>query len=82
MPPPPRPTDLAVLRARAGSLTTRDLIRELEARGWTEVKRRGKGSHQIWRKPGARRIVIPVKPARPTILGVLSDLEQDERSRE
>ncbi len=74
--PPPRPRDLAAQRAQAGNLTARDLIREAEARGWVEVRGRGKGSHRVWAKPGAPRIVIPARPARPTVLRILTMLDE------
>ena len=78
--PPPRPRDLAALRAQAGNLTARDLIREAEARGWAEVRRRGKGSHRVWAKPRGPRIVIPATPARPTVLRILAMFEGEEPS--
>ena len=73
---PPRPRDLSALRLWSGSLTARDLIREAEARGWVEVRRRGKGSHRVWAKTGAPRIVIPARPARPTVLRILAMLDE------
>ena len=78
--PSPRPRDLAAQRAQAGNLTARDLIREAEARGWVEVRGRGKGSHRVWAKPRGPRIVIPVRPARPTVLRMLAMFEGEEPS--
>lgn len=78
---PQRPRDLSDLRARAGSLSVRDLIREAEARGWVEVRGRGKGSHRVWAKRGGPRIVIPAKPARPTVLRILAMLEEGDDPR-
>ena len=74
-------TLLPQLRARAGSLTARDLVRELQARGWVEMERkRGKGSHRVFSKPGRRRVVVPRRPARGTVFGILGSIEADEEA--
>ena len=65
---------LTWLRSRAGSLTAR----ELTARGWSEPSPgRGKGSHRVFAKPGRRPIVVPLRPKRGTVLGILRRLEED-----
>ena len=71
-------TTLTWLRSRAGSLTARELARELTARGWSEPSPgRGKGSHRVFAKPGRRPIVVPLRPKRGTVLGILRRLEED-----
>ena len=74
-------TPLPQLRARAGSLTARDLVRELRARGWVEMdRRRGKGSHGMFRKPGRRKIVVPRRPRMGTVLSIIRDIAADEEA--
>jgi predicted RNA binding protein YcfA (HicA-like mRNA interferase family) len=63
-----------------GSLTTRELARELVARGWVERKQ-GRGSHRLFAKAGRReRITLPVKLKRGVALSVIAILERDEEA--
>ena len=36
-----------------------------------------KGSHRVFAKPGRRPIVVPLRPKRGTVLGILRRLEED-----
>lgn len=73
-----RRDDAGALRARAGNLTQRDLLRFASARGWRESTGGGKDSHRKVTKSGRRPVTIPQKVGRILALAIIDQLEADD----